>query len=125
VRTTPLALLTLVAGCLSNLNQEKYFDRLAADAPHLAARVHEHREAIERTLTEKLSAEAPAEVEHIGLWGETWDVVRRPTDGEQIFMRGHMFHPDRAASNYYVAFTVAEDGTVEVIEQQVFAGGPS
>jgi hypothetical protein len=118
-----LALALLGAGCLSNLNQQKYFDQLRARAPALAERVDRHRESIERTLSESLRAQSPTQVEFIGLWGETWDVVREPTDGERLFMRGRMFHPDRAASTYYLAFTVAENGAVDIVEQHVYGEG--
>lgn len=116
-----LLLLLTASGCLDNLNQRKYFDKLEAAAPGLAVRVHRHRAAIEQQLDQALRAQAPAEPTHIGYWGETWDFVRTVTDGERLFMRGRMFHAEGPASTYYLAFTVAEDGSVEVLDGRVFA----
>lgn len=117
-----LVLVVLAApGCLDNLNQRKYFDKLQAAAPELATRVHRHRDRIEQQLGDVLRARAPAEPTHIGYWGETWDFVRTVTDGERLFMRGRMFHAEGPASTYYLAFTVADDGTVSVLDGRVFA----
>lgn len=121
IRALPLLVLLVASGCLDNLNQRKYFDKLEAGAPVLAERVQRHRASIERQLGEALRAKAPAEPTHIGYWGETWDVVRTVTDGERLFMRGRMFHAEGPASTYYLAFTVADDGTVEVLDGRVFA----
>jgi len=101
-------------GCLENLNQQKYFEKLEAAAPGLAVRVQRHRPRIEQQLHARLSSESPAPVAHIGYWGETWDLVRTVTDGEQLFMRGRIFHEEGPASTYYLSFSVTEDGTVEV-----------
>jgi hypothetical protein len=121
IRALPLLVLLVAAGCLDNLNQRKYFDKLEAGAPMLAERVQRHRASIERQLGEALRAQAPSEPTHVGYWGETWDVVRTVTDGERLFMRGRMFHAEGPASTYYLAFTVADDGAVEVLEGRVFA----
>jgi len=115
------ALLTAAPGCLENLNQQKYFDTLEAAEPALAARVQRHRPRIEQQLHAALEAEAPAPPVHIGYWGETWDLVRTVTDGEQLFMRGRIFYEQGPASPYYLAFTVADDGTVETRDVRVFA----
>lgn len=120
-RAVLLLVVLAASGCLDNLNQRKYFDKLEASAPALAIRVQRHRAAIEHQLGEALRAQAPAEPTHIGYWGETWDFVRIVTDGERLFMRGRMFHAEGPASTYYLAFTVAEDGTVEVLDGRVFA----
>ncbi|MCA9707456.1 MAG: hypothetical protein KDK70_16510 [Myxococcales bacterium] len=114
--------LVLATGCLENLNQQKYFDKLEAASPGLAVRVERHRPRIEQQLRAVLEAQAPARATHIGLWGETWDLVRTVTDGERIFMKGRIFHDGRRASTYALSFTVAEDGTVDVLDGQVFGG---
>lgn len=111
----------MVSGCLENLNQQKYFDKLKAASPVLAQRVETHRESIERQLRADLEAKSPAPVTHIGLWGESQDFVRRVSDGEQLFMRGRIFHPEGGASRYYLSFTIADDGTVEISDGRVFA----
>ena len=111
----------LATGCLENLNQQKYFDNLEAAAPELSHRVERHRDAIEARLREELERQSPAAVEHVGLWGESWDVVRTVTDGERLFMRGRIFHAEGPASTYYLAFTVAQDGAVEIVDARVFA----
>lgn len=116
-----LGLALALPGCLDNLNQRKYFDQLEAAAPELAIRARRWRPAIEQQLGEALRAQAPAEPTHIGFWGETWDLVRTVTDGERLFMRGRMVHAEGPASTYYLAFTVAPDGTVEVLECRVIA----
>lgn len=113
--------LVVTSGCLENLNQQKYFDKLEAAAPGLAVRVQRHRSQIEQQLTQELGARAPAPPAHIGFWGETWDLVRTVTDGERMFMKGRIFYDDLPASTYALTFTVAEDGTVDVLEGQVFA----
>lgn len=122
--TVPRVLLLVVlatTGCLENLNQRKYFDKLQAAAPGLAERVHRHRDGIEQQLGAALRGQAHAEPTHIGYWGETWDVVRTVTDGERLFMRGRLFHAQGPASSYYLAFTVADDGAVEVLDARVFS----
>ncbi len=119
-RAALLLAVLLGTGCLDNLNQQKYFDKLGAAAPSLAARVVQHREAIERQLVERLRADAPSGVTHIGLWGESWDLVRRVTDGEQIFMRGRVFYEQGPASTYYLAFRMAEGGTVIIDRSEVY-----
>ncbi len=124
VRRMALALVLLgTGGCLENLNQQKYFEKLEAGAPGLAVRVHRHRSRIEQQLHAQLSEEAPAPVAHIGMWGETWDLVRTVTDGERLFMRGRIFHEEGPASSYFLAFSVAEDGTVEVHAIGVYGRG--
>lgn len=120
-RAVLLLVLLAAPGCLDNLNERKYFDQLQATAPELASRVRRRRPGIEEQLEAALRAQAPAEPTHIGLWGETWDVVRTVTDGERLFMRGRIFYAEGPASPYYLAFTVAADGTVEVLEARVFA----
>lgn len=120
-RVAPLLVLLVGPGCLENLNQQKYFDKLEAAAPELAVRVQRHRLRIEQQLEAVLEAQAPAPPTHIGLWGETWDLVRVVTDGDELFMKGRIFHDGAPASTYALTFTVAEDGTVEVIEGRVFA----
>ncbi|MCH9687772.1 MAG: hypothetical protein K0V04_40455 [Deltaproteobacteria bacterium] len=120
-RAAGLLVLLLGTGCLENLNQAKYFDTLEISAPTLAQRVSRHRAAIEEAIEKDLVAKAPPGVIHVGLWGETWDLVRRVTDGEQLFMRGRIFHEQGAASTYYVAFTVSEDGAVSIRESNVYA----
>ena len=122
--STRLVLLLAVActaGCLENLNQQKYFDTLEASAPALAVRVDRHRDHIEQQLGEALRAQAPAPPIHIGYWGETWDLVRTITDGEQLFMRGRIFYAQGPASTYYLAFTVDEHGEVNVRDGRVFS----
>lgn len=109
------------SGCLENLNQERYFDLLEAADPGLARRIERNREAIEHKLRAALEAQSPAPIEHVGMWGESWDVVRRVTDGETVFMKGRIFHPEGPASTYYLAFIVDEDGSVEVTDARVFA----
>lgn len=123
-RRSTLGVALLVAtGCLENLNQQKYFDKLEAAAPALAVRVERHRTSIEQQLSATLGAQAPAPAAHIGFWGETWDLVRTVTDGERLFMKGRIFHDGAPASTYALTFTVAEDGTVSVLESQVFTRG--
>lgn len=114
--------IVLFAGCLENLNQQKYFAKLHAASPELARRVEQHRDAIEQRLYAELEKSTPAPIEHVGFWGETQDFVRRVTDGEHLFMRGRIFHPQGRSSTYYLAFTVAEDGTVEIVDGRVFGG---
>lgn len=117
----PCLLALAVGGCLENLNQERYFDLLESADPGLARRVETNRESIEQQLRATLEARSPAPIDHVGLWGESWDFVRRVTDGEQLFMKGRIFHPEGPASTYYLAFAVAEDGTVEVLDARVFS----
>ncbi len=116
--------LGLTSGCLTNLNQAKYFDKLEDAAPELAARVRAHRPAIEAALREALTETSArmsdAEVESIGLWGERWEPPVKVTNGEELYMKGRVFYVDRPASPYYIAFRVAEDGQVEVDEGRVF-----
>ncbi len=109
------------AGCLENLNQQKYFETLEAASPALASQVQQHRESIEQQLERSLRAEAFAEVTAIGMWGESWDLVRRVTDGERLFMRGRIFHAEGPASTYYLAFTVDHRGHVVIEDLRVFA----
>lgn len=116
-----MLLIAVTSGCLENLNQQKYFDNLEAAAPGLAVRVRRHRPRIEQQLREELGARAPAPPAHVGFWGETWDLVRMVTDGERMFMKGRIFYDRLPASTYALTFTVAEDGTVDVLEGQVFA----
>lgn len=111
----------VLGGCLENLNQQKYLDTLEATDPGLARRVRRHRESIDAQLRAALEARSPAPIEHVGLWGETWDLVRKVSDGEQLFMRGRIFHPEGPASTYYLAFSVAEDGLVEIHDARVFS----
>ncbi|MEX1368110.1 MAG: hypothetical protein AB1Z98_33585 [Nannocystaceae bacterium] len=110
-----------VTACLDNLNQRKYFDVLQAAEPGLARRVERNRESIEQQLRATVRERSELPVEHVGLWGESWDLVRKVTDGEQLFMRGRVFHPEGPASTYYLAFTVAEDGTVEIADARVYS----
>ena len=114
----------LAGGCLTNLNQAKYFDKLEDAAPGLAARVHAHRPAIESSLREAITEASrgmsDAEVESIGLWGERWEPPVKVTDGEELYMKGRVFYVERPASPYYVAFRVAEDGQVQVDDVRVF-----
>ncbi len=119
-RVVCLGVVLSLTGCLENLNQLKYFERLEAQAPALAPRVQRHRLRIEQQLGALLRAQAPAETVQIGYWGETWDRVRRVSDGERLFMKGRIFHPEGPASTYYLSFTVAEDGTVQAQEVRVF-----
>jgi len=123
IRFAVVAVLAMLAssGCLENLNQQKYFDTLEAAAPTLAQRVDRHRDRIEQELGAELGRHAPTPATHIGYWGASWDLVRRVTDGEQLFMRGRMFHAEGPASTYYLAFTVADDGSVEILDAQVNA----
>ena len=125
LRAFGLLVVLSTTGCLENLNQQKYFEKLEAADPSLARRVQTHRESIEQQLGKALEAETPAPIVHTGYWGETWDLVRRVTDGERLFMRGRLFHEGRPASTYYLSFTVAEDGTVGDLDARVFSmGGP-
>ena len=114
----------MAGGCLTNLNQAKYFDKLEDAAPGLAARVHAHRPAIESSLREAITEASrgmsDAEVESIGLWGERWEPPVKVTDGEELYMKGRVFYVERPASPYYVAFRVAEDGQVQVDDVRVF-----
>lgn len=107
-------------GCLQNLNQQKYFDKLEESAPEQAKRVRRHRRAIEAELTAALAEAAPAAITELGLWGASWDAPRRVSDGEQLFMRGRMFHEGRRASSYYLVFTVAAEGSVEIHDLRVY-----
>ena len=117
----PCLLALVLGGCLENLNQERYFDLLEAADPGLARRVERNRESIESQLRAALESRSPAPIEHVGMWGESWDFVRRVTDGETVFMKGRIFHPEGPASTYYLAFTVGEDGSLEIVDARVFS----
>lgn len=121
------AALLLPGGCLTNLNEQKYFERLEAGSPTQHERVVQHRELIEGQLREALRADVKRTVVHVPLWGETWDTVRRVTDGQQLFMRGRITHVAGPASPYYIRFTVGPDGEVTIGALQVyeFGGGPA
>ncbi|MEM7159986.1 MAG: hypothetical protein AAF799_44520 [Myxococcota bacterium] len=121
LRVAGLLVVLATTGCLENLNQQKYFEKLEAADPSLAQRVRTHRESIERRLGEALAAESPDPIVHVGYWGETWDLVRRVTDGERLFMRGRLFHEGVPASTYYLSFTVADDGTVGDLDARVYS----
>lgn len=116
--------LAVAGGCLTNLNQAKYFDKLEQAAPELASRVHAHRWAIEASLRQAIETASrdmsDAEVESIGLWGERWQPPVRVTDGDKLYMKGRIFYVDMPASPYYIAFRVAEDGATEVVEARVY-----
>jgi len=116
--------LAVAGGCLTNLNQAKYFDKLEEAAPELASRVHAHRRAIEANLRQAIEVASQdmsdAEVESIGLWGERWQPPVRVTDGHELYMKGRIFYVDRPASPYYIAFRVGEDGATEVVEARVY-----
>ncbi len=116
--------LMIAGGCLTNLNQAKYFDKLEQAAPELATRVRAHRPAIEASLQQALEAASremsDAEVESIGFWGERWQPPVRVTDGQELYMKGRIFYVDRPASPYYIAFRVGEQGSTEVVEARVY-----
>jgi len=121
---TIVTIAAVASGCLTNLNQAKYFDKLEDAAPQLAARVHAHRPSIDSALREALTERSRemsrAEVDSIGLWGERWEPPVKVTDGDELYMKGRIFYKGEPASPYYIAFRVGEDGSVDVSQVRVY-----
>ncbi len=113
-------MLLLSGGCLTNLNEQKYFERLDALEPETAAVVRAHKGAIEETLRAAIVEAAPQTPTAIGLWGATWDAVREPVLDGTLYMRGRVFYDGRPSSPYKVVYEVADDGAVTVLFVEVF-----
>ncbi|MEM6295737.1 MAG: hypothetical protein AAGA54_30980 [Myxococcota bacterium] len=110
----------LLGGCLTNLNEQKYFERLDALDPATAAVVRSHKGAIEETLHAAIVEAAPAPPTAVGLWGATWDAVREPILDGKLYMRGRVFYDGRRSSPYKLVYEVADDGAVTVVFVEVF-----
>lgn len=107
--------LVLPSGCLDNLNQKKFFDLLERGAPEQWKRVVKHRERVDAQLIAAIEDQVQHPAADIGLWGETWDTVRGVTHGDDVIMRGRIFHEGWPSSTYVLTFKVDEHGEVTVV----------
>lgn len=113
----------LAGGCLTNLNEQKYFDKLERESIALADRVRSRRADIEQAIADEVAEQSPRDVERITYWGAGWDAVRQVVGKEgQLYMRGRVFHESGPASPYWVSYRVpsGESANIEILELRVY-----
>lgn len=108
------------AGCLENLNQQKYFEKVRNQDGQMADRLRHYQPSIEGQLDEAIRGATSSTPTRITHWGEGWDFVRVVMRDDKLLMRGRVFFSDAPAAPYFISFAVDSSATVAVDQVHVY-----